>query len=93
MQRRRRCDRSVNWPGVLAAIGPDQFCANGAVANFIEDQAGSVAVLDRGGVDNDPHRRPFAVDRGMDLAALRLRAGVVTYLVFATALFSADLID
>jgi hypothetical protein len=59
VQQRRPCHGSVNLPGVAAAIGPDQFEPREAVTNFIQDQASSVAVLDRGGVDNDPHRQPF----------------------------------
>ena len=64
--------------------------AKGAAAYLVEDQTGPVAVLIRGGVDNDPHRQPFVVAQGADLAAL---AGVVTHLVVVTAPFSADLID
>jgi hypothetical protein len=87
------CHRSINLLGVVAAIGPDQFEPRETVADLIEDQAGPVAVLDCGGVDNDPHRQPFAVDPGVDLAALHLLAGVVTRLVVGTAPFSADFTD
>jgi hypothetical protein len=44
-------------------------------------------------VDDDPHRQPFAVDQGVDLAALHLLAGVVAQLAISTAPFSADLTD
>jgi len=44
-------------------------------------------------VDDDAHRQPFAVDQGVDFAALRPFAGVVTHLVVSTAAFSADLTD
>src|SRR6516164_8862448 len=44
-------------------------------------------------MDNDPHRRPFAIDQGVDLATLHLLAGVITHLVVFTAPFSADLTD
>ena len=37
--------------------------------------------------DDDPHRRRFAVDQGVDLAALYLLATVVTYLVVLLPLF------
>ena len=87
VQQRRLCDRSVNLPAVVAAISPDQFEPRGAVADFSQDQAGSVAFLDRGGVDNDPHRQPFAIDQGIDFAALHLFVGVVTYLSVVTAPF------
>jgi hypothetical protein len=69
------------------------FSARSAMARpayLVEDQPGPVAVLDRGGVDHDPHRQPFAVDEGVDFAALHLLAGVVTHLVVSTAPFSAD---
>ena len=44
-------------------------------------------------MDNDPHWQPFAVDQGVDLAALDLLAGVIADLAVVTAPFSADLID
>jgi len=37
---------SVNLPGVVAAVGPDQFEPREAPADFGENQRGSVAVLD-----------------------------------------------
>ena len=49
-------------------------------------------MLNRGGVDNDPHRQPLAVDHGADLAPLDPLAGAVSHLVVVTAPFSADLI-
>jgi hypothetical protein len=42
-------------------------------------------------VDDDAHRQPFTVDKGVDFAALDPLAGVVTHLVVSTAPFSADL--
>jgi hypothetical protein len=36
-------------------------------------------------VDDDLHRQPFAVDQGVDFAALHLLAGVVTHFVVFTA--------
>ena len=91
-QQRLRCHRSVNLPGVVAAIGPNQVEPRDAAASLIENQTGPVAVLNRGKVDNDPHRQPLAVDQGVDLAALYLLAGVVTHLVVLPP-FLADLID
>jgi hypothetical protein len=44
-------------------------------------------------MDDDPHRQPFAVDQGVDFAALDLLAGVVTDLLVITAPFFADLTD
>src|SRR4051794_816029 len=92
-QHRPLCHCSFNLPGVVAAIGPDQFEPREAAAYLVEDQPGPVAVLDRGGVDNDPHRQPFAIDQGVDLAPLDLLTSVVTHLVVPTAPFSADLTD
>src|SRR5271168_2023158 len=46
-QRRHLCHRSVNLPGVVAAIGPDQFEPREAPAYLVEDEPGPVAVLDR----------------------------------------------
>src|SRR5271165_505897 len=86
-QQRHLCHRSYSLPGVVAAISPDQFEPREAPAYLVEDQPGPVAVLDRGGVGHDPHRQPFAVDQGVDFAALHLLAGVVTHLVVFTAPF------
>jgi len=71
--------RSFNLPPVVAAMGLDQFEPRTATAYFVEDQSGLIAVLDRGRVDGDPHRQPFAIGPGVDLAALHLLAGVVTH--------------
>jgi hypothetical protein len=72
-------------PGVIDAIGPDQFESREAPAYRVENRPGAVAVLHRGGVDNDAHRQPFAVDLGMNLAVPDLLAGVVTHLIVCTA--------
>jgi hypothetical protein len=77
----------VNLPGIVAAIGPDRFEPREALADLAEDQPGPVAVLDRGGVYDYPHRQPLAVDQGVDLATLHPLAGVVTHLVVVTAPF------
>jgi hypothetical protein len=83
-QQRYLCHRSFSLPRVLAAVGPDQFEPGKALASLVEDQPSPVAVLDCGGVDDDPYRQPFAVDQGMDFAALHLLAGVVTHLAVGT---------
>ena len=44
-------------------------------------------------MDDDPHRQPFAVDQGVDFAAIHLLAGVVAHLAVSAAPFSADLTD
>jgi hypothetical protein len=80
-------------PCVVAAVGPDEFEPREAPADLVEDQPGSIAVLDRGGVDDDPHRQSFAVDQGVDLAALDLLTRVETHLVVVTAPSSTDLTD
>jgi hypothetical protein len=53
----------------------------------------AVAVLDRGRVNDHPHRQPLGIDHGMDFAAFHLLAGVVTHLVVFAAPFSADFND
>ena len=75
-QDRHLGDGSINLPGVLAAISPDQFEPGEASAYLVEDQPAPAAILDRGGADDDPHREPFCVDRGVDLAPLHLLAGL-----------------
>jgi hypothetical protein len=72
---------------------PRRVRAKGSAGVSCRGPARPVAVLDRGGVNDDSHRQPFAVDQGVDLAALHLLAGVITHLVVSTALFSADLTD
>ena len=52
-QQRHLCHSSFNLPG---PIGPDQFEPGETPADLFEDQSSPVAVLDRGGVDDDPHR-------------------------------------
>jgi hypothetical protein len=47
---------------LLAAISPNQFEPREALTYLW--RTSPVTVLDRGGIDNDPHRQPFAVDRG-----------------------------
>jgi hypothetical protein len=59
---------------------------------LVEHQSGAVAILDRGRVDNHPHRQPLGIDQRGDLAAFHL-AGVITHLVVFTAPFSADFTD
>ena len=92
-QQQHHRHRSGNLPRVVAAIGPDQFEPRAATAYFVEDQSGLMAVPDRGGVDVGPHRPPFAIDQGVDLAALHLLVGVVTDLGIPTAPFQSDLTD
>ena len=82
-----------NLPRVAAAIGPDQFEPEETPAYLFEDQAGPIAVLNGGGVDDDPHRQPFGIDQCVDLATLHLLAGVVTHRVVFAAPFSADFTD
>ena len=89
---RHRCHRSVNLPSVVAAIGRSVRARGSAVVSC-RAPTGTIAVLDRGGVDNHPHRQPFAVDQGVDFTALHLLSGVVTHLVVSAASFSADFTD
>jgi hypothetical protein len=62
-------------PDVAAAIGPDELEPWEAFTYLAEDQPGPVAVLDRRGMNNDPHREIFAIDQGLDFAAPHLLAG------------------
>jgi hypothetical protein len=63
-QRRHTCHRSVNLPGVVAAIGPDQLEPREAPAYLVEDELGPVAV---------PGSRPSGRRRAS--AALQCRRG------------------
>jgi hypothetical protein len=80
VQQRHLCHRSVNLPGVVAAIGPDQFEPGEAPSYLVEHQPGAVAILDRIGSPSVS-------------TAFHLLAGVVTHLVVFTAPFSADFTD
>jgi hypothetical protein len=57
---------------MVAAVSPDQFEPGEAPAYLVEDQPGRVAILDRGGMNDDTHRQPFAVDQRVDFTALDL---------------------
>src|SRR5713226_6699177 len=61
---------------LLAAIGPDQFEPREAPPYLVEHQPGAVAILDRGRVDDHPHRQSVGIDQGADLAAFHLFASV-----------------
>jgi hypothetical protein len=76
-----------NLPGVVTAVSPDQFEPREVPTVLVEHQAGPVAILGRGGMDDDPHRQPFTIDQGVNLTTLDFRAGVVTPLVVFTAPF------
>jgi hypothetical protein len=65
----------------------------GSAEDLVEYQADPVAILNGGGVDNDPHRQSFTVDQGVDFAALHLFDSVVTHLVVFAVPFSAELTD
>ena len=91
-QPRHLCHRSVNLPGVVAAIGPYEFEPGEAPAHLVEDQACPVRVLDRGAVDADAHRQPFAFNQGVDFTALHLLASVA-HLAVSTAPSYDDLTD
>ena len=74
-------------PRVVAGLCPDQFEPGEPRAYLLEYQLSPVAVLNSGGVDDDRHREPFAVNQCVDLTTLDLLAGVVTHLGILTAPF------
>lgn len=86
-------DGSRDLPGVVGAIGPDQFEPGKALADLVEDKGGAVAVLDAGGMNDDPDRQPFGIDERVNLAPLDLLPGVIAYLAVEAAPFSADFSD
>ncbi len=79
--------------GVVAIVRPDQFEPGKACADFIEHKRRVIAVLNIGGMNNNPQRQAFGVDQGVNFAALHLFAGVVAGQAVMTAPFSADLTD
>ena len=64
-----RSRRAFATAASTCRLGPDEFEPREVPAYLVEDQPGPVAVLDRGGANDDPHRQPFAVDQGADLVA------------------------
>ena len=58
------------------------------MADLVEHDAGPVAVLHAGGMDDDPQRKAFDVDQGVELATLHPLAGVITHCVVFTPVFA-----
>ncbi len=58
------------------------------MADLVEHDAGPVAVLHAGGMDDDPQRQAFNVDQGVELATLHPLAGVITACVVFTPVFA-----
>jgi hypothetical protein len=89
--------RTCATPASAAVSQPARHCgrhqprsvrARGSARVSCRDQLGRVAILDRGGMNDDTHRQPFAVDQHVDFTSLDLLAGVVTHLVVFAAPFS-----
>ena len=75
-------------PRVVAIVRPDQY-EPGEPIDFVEDEDGPIPILDAGGMNDDPKRQAFGVDKGVALAPLDLFSGVIAYLAVKTAPFSA----
>jgi hypothetical protein len=76
-------------PRVVAIVRPDQFEPGETIADFIKDEGRPIAILGAGGMNDDPQRQAFGVDKGVNLAPLDLLTGVIAYLAIKTAPFSA----
>ncbi len=71
------CDGAGHpWP-LIAAIGIDALDEGEAAAGLAQHGAGSVAVLDVGGMDGDAQQEAERIDEDMALAALDLLARVI----------------
>ena len=68
---------SDEFPGV-AAIGPDELQSRKSFAAFLQDQLGSVTVLNAGDVNDNEQQQSQGVHQQMTLAAVDLLACVVT---------------
>src|SRR5512136_2207744 len=75
--------------GIVAPVGPDEFEPVEPLADLVEDQGRSIAVLNAGGMNDHTHRQTLGVDQGVDLAALHLLSGVVSHCVIFTPVFAA----
>ena len=76
-------------PGIVAIVRPDQFEPGKAATDLVKDKGRTVAVLDASGMNDDPQRQAFSVDKGVNLAPLDLLTGGIAYLAIKTAPFSA----
>jgi hypothetical protein len=72
----------------VAGIGPHEFEPGKALADLVEDHTRPVAILQAGGMDDDPQRQAFNVGQGVELATLHLLAGVTTHCVVFTPAFA-----
>jgi hypothetical protein len=74
--------------GVVAAVGPHEFEPGETFADFVENKACAVPVLQARGMDHDAPRQTSDVDQGAELATLHLLAGVVPHCVVFTPAFT-----
>lgn len=75
--------------GVVSAVRPYEFEPGKAVADSVEHERGSVAVLHTGRMNDDAQRQALRIDQGVDFSALHLLASVVSGQAVMTAPFSA----
>ena len=86
-------DLRVDLMGVVSAVRPYEFEPGKAVADFIEHERRSIAVLQASRMDDDAQGQALRIDQRVNFAALHLFAGVVAGQAVMTAPFSADLTD
>jgi hypothetical protein len=70
-QHRNFGDGGFDLPRVVAIVRPDQLESRKAVTDFVENKRCAIAVLDAG-MNNDPQRQAFSLDKGMNLASFDL---------------------
>ena len=72
---------------IIAAIGPDELQPWEAFADFVEDEPGTIAILDACRMHDNPQWQPFGIHERVDFASLYLLGCVVTHCVCFTFAF------
>lgn len=57
-------------PSIVAVIRPDQCEPGETIADFVEDEGRPITALDAGGMNDDPQRQAFDINKGVNLAPL-----------------------
>ena len=79
---------ALNLMGVVSAVRPHEFEPGKAVADFVEHERRSIAVLHAGRMDDDAQWQTLRIDQRVNFAAFHLLAGVVAGQAIMAALLS-----
>ena len=79
--------------GVVSVVRPYEFEPGKAVADFVENERGPVAILHASRMDDDAQGQALGIDQGMNFAPFHFLPGVIAGQAIVTAPFSADFND